>query len=184
MKLAILDRIGTLHRQGDETMVAATDWQPQPGVLEAIAQLNRAGWQVALATNQPGLGRGSFDVNDLNALHARMQRALAAAGARIDAAFFCPHTPEEACSCRKPAPGLLQQLASRYGAEPHEVWVIGQDPAHLQAGDAMGAHVLAVADTAGGVPVLGTRTVVAYDTWQDMAQALAPDVQAPPAPPS
>ena len=79
MKLAILDRIGALNTEGEDAVVALKDWLPQEGVLQAIAQLNRAGWHVVLATNQPGLGRGSFDVNELNAIHLRIQRELTAA---------------------------------------------------------------------------------------------------------
>lgn len=174
MKLAILDRIGTLNLEGEDAIVALEEWVPQAGALEAIAQLNRGGWHVTLATNQPGLGRGCFDVNELNVLHQRMQRELAAVGARVEAAFFCPHSPNEACACRKPAPGLLQQIASRYGAEPHEVWVVGQDSAHLQAGEAMGANLVwlqlvpqaPVPEVAHGVPSFGS--------WQGLADALAP----------
>lgn len=183
MKLAILDRIGTLSMEGEDSIAALKDWVPQPGVLEAVAQLNRGGWHVVQATNQPGLGRGNFDVTELNALHLRMQRELAAAGARVEAAFFCPHTPEEHCSCRKPAPGLLQQIAARYGAEPHEVWVIGQEAKHLQAGAAMHANVVML--QLGDATVekdLPPQTLYYWD-WQAMADALAPDVQAPlPAP--
>ena len=186
MKLAILDRIGTLNLEGEESIVALQDWVPQPGVLAAIAQLNRGGWQVSLATNQPGLGRGSFDVNELNAIHTRVQRELAAAGARMEALFFCPHTQEDACQCRKPAPGLLQQVAARYGVQPHEVWVIGQERSHIEAGEAMGAH-LAVIDSPPGsdwVDALGSAVAV-YPDWQAVADALAPDLQAqqPPAAP-
>lgn len=182
MKLAILDRIGTLNAEGEDSIVALKDWLPQDGVLEAVAQLNRAGWHVTLATNQPGLGRGSFDVNDLNAIHLRMQREMAAVGARLEAVFFCPHTPEEGCNCRKPAPGLLQQIASRYGAEPHEVWVIGQDPRHLEAGEAMDAHVVWLRlNDDGGMPEIG-RPIPQYTSWKALADALAPDVQAPPSP--
>ena len=179
MKLAILDRIGTLNLEGEDSILALADWMPQEGALDAIAQLNRGGWQVALATNQPGLGRGSFDVNDLNAIHLRMQRELAAVGARMEAVFFCPHTPEENCTCRKPAPGLLQQIAARYGAGPHEVWVIGQDLKHLQAGVAMHAHTAWLQLGAGGThspdQALAATT---YPSWQAMADALAPDEQA------
>lgn len=181
MKLAILDRIGTLHAEGEDALVPLKDWQPQPGVLEAIAQLNRGGWHVALATNQPGLGRGSFDVTELNALHLRMQRELAAVGARVEAVFFCPHTPDEACQCSKPAPGLLQQIASRYGAEPHQVWVIGQDAVHLQAGEAMGARLVWVGtDAAQTVIPPVAQPVACYPDWAAVADALAPDAQASP----
>lgn len=175
MKLAILDRIGSLNAEGEESIVALKDWALQEGVLDAIAQLNRAGWHVTLATNQPGLGRGSFDVNALNAIHLRMQRELAAVGARVEAVFFCPHTPEEACACRKPAPGLLQQIAARYGAESHEVWVIGQDAKHLLAGAAMQAHLVWLQC---GVPVpapQGLQDVRQFTSWSAVADALAPD---------
>ena len=188
MKLAILDRIGTLHPEGEDAIVGARDWQPQAGVVDAIAQLNRASWHVVVATNQPGLGRGNFDVNDLNAIHQRMQRELAAAGARVEATFFCPHAPDEGCACRKPAPGLLQQIATRYGAEPHEIWVIGQDHAHMQAGAAIGAHLVWVEQGCGvatmPAPAL-PQAVQRYGDWAELAQALAPAAaDAPAAPPA
>ena len=107
MKLAILDRDGTLNPMGDEYITSADEWAAVPGALEAIARLNHAGWHVVVATNQPGLGRGLFDVVALNAIHAKMHRQVAAVGGRIDAVFYCPHAADEDCSCRKPAPGLL-----------------------------------------------------------------------------
>lgn len=189
MKLAILDRIGAFQPEGEDALVPAQDWQPQPGVVEAIAQLNRAGWHVVVATNQPGLGRGSVDVNELNALHQRMHRELALAGARVEAVFYCPHAPDEGCHCRKPAPGLMQQIAARYGAEPHEIWVVGQDRQHLEAGAAVGAHLLWVEQGCGGtMPDLPlSATVQRHADWSALAQALAPaqaedaeSVQAPP----
>ena len=176
MKLAIFDRIGTLHPEGEGAIVSAQEWQPQPGVVEAIAQLNRAGWHVVTATNQPGLGRGSVDVNEVNGVHARMHRQLALAGARIEAMFFCPHTPEEHCSCRKPAAGLLEQIAARYGAEPHEMWVVGQHGAHIQAGVAFGAHVAWIEQGSRALlPGQSLPDVVQrFASWSDWAQALAP----------
>lgn len=181
MKLAILDRIGTLNHEGEDSIVALQDWAPQLGVLDAIAQLNRGGWHVTLATNQPGLGRGSFDVHELNAIHLRMQRSLAAVGARVEAVFFCPHTPDEGCACRKPAPGLLQQIASRYGAQAHEVWVIGQDAKHLQAGEAMGANLVWLQLGPPADPGAVAQDVRHCTSWQAVADALAPNAPPPPA---
>lgn len=137
MKLAILDRDGTLSAAGQ----LPENWAALPGALEAIARLNRAGWHVVLATNQPGLALGEMVMAELHALHASMHRALAAAGARIEAVFYCPHAPDEGCHCRKPAPGLFRQIGERYGAEPHETWVIGSCAEHLQAGAHLGAHL-------------------------------------------
>ena len=148
MKIAILDRDGTLNEWGAQGFIGSPDeWVAVPSALEAVSRLNRAGWHVVVATNQPGLGRGLFDVIELNAVHAKMQRELAAVGARVEAVFFCPHAPDEDCSCRKPHPALFQQVAERYGAEGHEIWAIGSGVEHLQAGQALGAHLMYVEST-------------------------------------
>ena len=154
MKLVILDRDGTLNPLGDEYITSADEWTAVPGALEAIARLNHAGWHVVVTTNQPGLGRGLFDVVALNAIHAKMHRQLAAVGGRIDAVFYCPHAADENCACRKPAPGLLEQIGERYGVERHDMRVVGSCVAHLQAGAALGAHVhlVCTGHAAGVVP--------------------------------
>ncbi|MFT3813707.1 MAG: D-glycero-beta-D-manno-heptose 1,7-bisphosphate 7-phosphatase [Acidovorax sp.] len=141
MKLAILDRDGTLNLLGEEYITTPDEWVPQPGALEAVARLNRAGWHVVVATNQPGLGRGLIDVMELNAIHAKMLRQLAVLGGRIDAVFYCPHAPDEACTCRKPAPGLFEQIADRYGVEFEDVRVVGNNAEHLLAGAALGTQL-------------------------------------------
>lgn len=152
MKLAILERDGTLNALGDDTYIGdPEDWNALPGALEAVARLNHAGWRVVLATNQPGLGGGVFDVASLNAIHARMHKQLAAVGGRIDAVFYCPHAADEGCTCRKPAPGLLEQICERYGVEPRNVPVVGSCTAHLLAGAALGAplHLVCTGHSAG-----------------------------------
>ena len=115
MKLVILDRDGTINADSDDYVKSPEEWQPLPGALKAIARLNHAGWHVVVASNQSGLGRGLFDVASLNAMHAKMHKLLAAEGGRIDAVFYCPHSPDEACHCRKPQPGLFEQIGERYG---------------------------------------------------------------------
>src|SRR5882724_6402804 len=109
MKLVILDRDGTINADSDEFIKSPEEWMPLPGALEAIARLNHAGWHVVIASNQSGLGRGLFDVASLNAMHAKMHKMLSAQGGRIDAVFYCPHSAEEGCQCRKPLPGLFEQ---------------------------------------------------------------------------
>ncbi|MDD2546546.1 MAG: HAD-IIIA family hydrolase [Burkholderiaceae bacterium] len=141
MKLVILDRDGTLNPLGDDFITCADEWEPLPGALEAVARLNHAGWHVVVVSNQPGLGRGLFDVVALNALHAKLYRQLAAVGGRVDAVFFCPHTPDEHCHCRAPAPGLLEQIVERYGVDPRDVQVVGSSLDWALAGMALGARV-------------------------------------------
>ena len=139
-KLVILDRDGTINADRDDYVKSADEWEPLPGALEAIAQLNHAGVHVAVATNQSGLGRGLFDMAALNAMHAKMNKMLAAVGGRVDAVFFCPHTPEESCHCRKPAPGLFEQIAERFGVSLQGVPVVGDTLRDVQAGIALGCE--------------------------------------------
>lgn len=138
MNLIILDRDGTINEDRDDYVKSADDWVPIPGSLEAIARLNHAGWHTVIATNQSGLGRGLFDMAALNAMHAKMNTLLAKVGGRIDAVFFCPHTPDETCDCRKPQPGLFRQIGERYGIDLTTVPVVGDSLRDLQAGAALG----------------------------------------------
>jgi D-glycero-D-manno-heptose 1,7-bisphosphate phosphatase len=140
MKLVILDRDGTLNQDSEDFVKSPEEWQPLPGALEAIARLNHAGWHVVVAANQAGLGRGLFDVAALNAIHGKMHKQLAALGGRIDAVFYCPHAPDEGCSCRKPLPGLFQQIAERYGVDLREVPAVGDGVRDLQAAEAAGCE--------------------------------------------
>jgi len=137
-KLVILDRDGTINQDSDDYVKSADEWIPLPGALEAIARLNHAGWHVAVASNQSGLGRGLFDVAALNAMHSKMHKLLGAAGGRIDAVFYCPHSPEESCNCRKPASGLFEQIGERYGMDLRGVPAVGDTLRDLQAGAAVG----------------------------------------------
>ena len=138
IKLVILDRDGTINEDRDDYVKSPDEWEPLPGALEAIARLNHAGWHMVVATNQSGLGRGLFDMATLNAMHLKMNRLLAKLGGRIDAVFFCPHAPERGCDCRKPLPGLFEQIGERYGVDLKQVPVVGDSLRDLQAGAAAG----------------------------------------------
>lgn len=140
LKLVILDRDGTINQDRDDYVKAEAEWVPLPGALEAIAKLNHAGWHVVVASNQSGLGRGLFDVAALNAMHAKMHKLLATAGGRVEAIFYCPHGPEQGCRCRKPAPGLFEQIGERYGVSLHGVPTVGDTARDLIAGAAVGCE--------------------------------------------
>ena len=139
-KLIVLDRDGVINHDSAQFIKAPDEWRPIPGSLEAIARLNHAGWHTVIATNQSGLARGLFDISALNAIHARMNRELAELGGRIDAVFFCPHGPDDGCSCRKPLPGLFEQIGERFGVPLRDVPVVGDSLRDLQAGAAVGCQ--------------------------------------------
>lgn len=140
MKLVILDRDGTINRDSDDFVKTPEEWLPLPGALEAIARLNHAGWHVVIASNQSGLGRGLFDVASLNAMHAKMNKLLAAQGGRIDAIFYCPHTAEDGCHCRKPQPGLFEQIGARFAIPLKGVPAVGDAPRDALAAAAAGCE--------------------------------------------
>jgi len=140
MKLVILDRDGTLNEDSLDYIKSEAEWKPLPGALEAIARLNHAGWHVVVASNQSGLGRGLFDVAALNAMHAKMHKLLATAGGRVDAIFYCPHAPDQACRCRKPLSGLFEQIGERYGIDLKGIPSVGDTARDLVAGAAVGCE--------------------------------------------
>lgn len=138
MKLVILDRDGTINEDSADFVKTPQEWAPLPGAPEAIARLNHAGWHVVIASNQSGLGRGLFDVAMLNAMHEKMHRLLATVGARVDAVFYCPHAPQDACHCRKPEPGLFEQIGERYGVDLKDVPAVGDSERDAIAAAAAG----------------------------------------------
>jgi D-glycero-D-manno-heptose 1,7-bisphosphate phosphatase len=144
MKFVILDRDGVINQDSDQFIKNPDEWKPIPGSLEAIARLNQAGYRVVVATNQSGVGRGLFDMTMLNSIHAKMHKLVAQAGGRIEAVFFCPHPADSACACRKPKPGMLQEIAIRYHLELKGVPAIGDSLRDLEAAVAVGARPILV----------------------------------------
>jgi D-glycero-D-manno-heptose 1,7-bisphosphate phosphatase len=139
-KLVILGRDGILNEYREQHVTTPAEWQPVPGALEAVARMNHAGWHVVVATNQSGIGRGMIDMSAVNAVHAHMNRQLQTVGGRLDAVFFCPHTPEDQCDCRKPKPGMLLDVGERYGIDLAQVPVVGDTARDLVAAHAAGCE--------------------------------------------
>lgn len=144
MKLVILDRDGVINFDSPQHIKNPHEWNPIPGSLEAIALLNQSGFRVALATNQSGIERGLFDMATLNAIHDKMHRALAQFGGRIDALFYCPHAADANCSCRKPKPGMLEEISRRFAMDLKDVPNVGDSLRDLQAGAALGTQNILV----------------------------------------
>ena len=143
-RLIILDRDGVINHDSDQFIKTPDEWRPIPGSLEAIARLSHAGYRVAVCTTQSGIGRGLFDMATLNAIHNRMHRALAQVGGRVDAVFFCPHTSEARCECRKPLPAMLVEASRRFGADIAAVPCVGDSLRDLDAADAAGGQPILV----------------------------------------
>jgi D-glycero-D-manno-heptose 1,7-bisphosphate phosphatase len=172
MKLVILDRDGVINVDSDQFIKAPEEWKAIPGSLDGIARLNHAGYRVVVASNQSGIGRGLFDMAALNAINEKMYKALAQVGGRIDALFYCPHPAEGNCTCRKPKPGMFEDIARRFNISLAGVPSIGDSLRDAQAASAAGAEPMLVltgkgakTQAAGGLP---DHTRV----YQDLAEAV------------
>ncbi len=144
MKLVILDRDGVINFDSVQFIKSPEEWKPIPGSLEAIARLKQNGFRVVVATNQSGIGRGLFDMDTLNRTHKKMHKAASDAGGRIDAIFYCPHSADSQCDCRKPKPGMFKRIAETLNVDLTGVPVIGDSLRDLQAGVALGCTPLLV----------------------------------------
>ncbi len=143
-KLIILDRDGVLNDTGDGAVIRAEDWQPIAGSMDAVAFLTQAGYLVVVATNQSGLARGLLRMQDLNEVHAKLHLQVQKAGGRIDGIWFCPHSAEADCDCRKPKTGLITDILDRLNVAAANTWLVGDSLRDLQAIAAAGGHPVLV----------------------------------------
>src|SRR5689334_1917117 len=143
-KLIVLDRDGVINYDSDQFIKSPDEWRPIPGSLEAIARLHHAGYRVIVATNQSGIGRGLLDMATLIAINDKMHRALAQVGGRIDAVFYCPHTADAQCECRKPKCGMLKEIGVRFGMELTDVPCVGDSMRDLQCAEGVGGQPILV----------------------------------------
>lgn len=139
-RVVILDRDGVINEDSDQFVKSLDEWIPLPGSIDAIARLSHAGYRVAVATNQSGLARGLLTPADLDAMHRRLRDLLAEQGGRIEMIVYCPHGPDEGCSCRKPRPGMLEEIGRRLSVDLAGVPFIGDSLGDIAAARAAGAE--------------------------------------------
>jgi len=142
--LLILDRDGVINKDSDAFVKSPDEWEPIEGSLDAIAALSSAGFDIAVASNQSGIGRKIIDKPSLEAIHNKMRRLVRDAGGDIGKIVYCPHHPEDGCDCRKPAPGLLHDLSRLYGVSLGGVPVIGDSLRDIDAAVAAEARPILV----------------------------------------
>lgn len=144
MELIVLDRDGVINHDSADYIKSADEWIPLEGSIEAIALLCEKGYRVYIATNQAGLARGLFSPSDLDEIHNKLCQLVEKAGGKISGIFFCPHHPDESCSCRKPKPGLLEQIQESSNMSISGAPFVGDSLKDLQAAIASGAKPVLV----------------------------------------
>jgi D-glycero-D-manno-heptose 1,7-bisphosphate phosphatase len=144
----VLDRDGVLNEPpGDERYILdRSQWRWTPRAFDGLRTLARAGVPVVVATNQSCVGQGLLTEDDLNAIHDEMIATLQSEGCGIAAVYVCPHTAAEACSCRKPAPGLLRAICTDFGVDPTAAAMIGDTDADSGACRAVGMRAFTVTE--------------------------------------
>ncbi|MFZ4537784.1 D-glycero-beta-D-manno-heptose 1,7-bisphosphate 7-phosphatase [Propionivibrio sp.] len=172
MKLVILDRDGVINYDSAQFIKSPAEWKAIPGSLEAIAKLTQAGYKVVIASNQSGIGRGLFDMDTLNAIHNKMHRAAQAAGGRIDAVFYCPHTSESKCNCRKPKPGMFERISACFNTDLSETFAIGDSLRDLQAAATVGAQPVLVLTGKGEITQANGNVPDGTLVFSDLAAAV------------
>ena len=174
MKLIVLDRDGVINQDSDAYIKNPDEWQPIEGSLEAIARLNHGGYVVAIASNQSGLARGYFDIDTLTSIHRKMEDMLAKIGGRIDAIFYCPHGPDDGCSCRKPKPGMLLEIGQRFNVSLKEVVCIGDSISDIKAASNADAQAILVRTGKGekAEKILQTEADLSVPVYDDLSSAV------------
>jgi|TARA_B110000116_G_scaffold133452_1_gene115651 D-glycero-D-manno-heptose 1,7-bisphosphate phosphatase len=153
-KLVILDRDGVINVERSDFVKSADEWIPIEGSIDAIARLHSAGFTVVIATNQSGLARNKFDLDDLEAMHAKFTNLVLDASGEIGAIFYCPHKAEDNCYCRKPKAGLIEAIEAEFNASAEGMPFVGDSLRDLQAGLLKGCDPILV-KTGNGEKTLG-----------------------------
>lgn len=143
-RYVLLDRDGVINYDAEDFIKNPEEWRPIEGSLEAIALLNKQGYDVVVVTNQSGLARGLFDEAMLAKIHEKMHLMLAEKGGAVAGIYYCPHGPDDMCNCRKPKSGLLEQFAKEKNADLTGVFVVGDSLRDIQAAQAVGSSPLLV----------------------------------------
>lgn len=171
MKLIILDRDGVINHDRADYVKSAEECVPIDGSIEAIARLHKAGFTVVVATNQSGLARDKFDLDDLEAMHEKITGLVEEQGAELGAIFYCPHSPEDNCKCRKPLPGLVDAIEAEFNISAEGFYFVGDSLRDLQAAITKGCKPILV-KTGNGEK---TITQLADASLQTDAPTITPD---------
>ncbi len=148
--MIILDRDGVINFESTTYVKSPEEWIPIPGSLDAIADLNKAGHQVVVMTNQAGVGRGYYTEETLAQMHQKMLSLLADVGGKIEKIYYCPHHPDDHCACRKPKPGMLHQIARDFAiTDWSQHLMVGDSQRDIDAATAVGCPSLLVTRDAG-----------------------------------
>ena len=148
--VVFLDRDGVINRDSPHFIKSWSEFEFLPGSLDALAALNRAGFEVIIITNQSAVHRQLISMADLLQMHHLMQAAVRSHGGQIRDIFFCPHLPGEGCSCRKPKPGMINRACRKYGLDPKLTTMVGDSAKDIECARNAGCRRAVLVRTGNG----------------------------------
>lgn len=176
IRLILLDRDGVINHDSPNYIKSVAEFQAIEGSLEAIVHLCRAGFKIGLCSNQSGIGRGLLTIETLEEIHQHLLSTLSAVGGQIHGLSFCPHLPDEDCVCRKPRPGMLNQIMDQLKESPRETLFVGDSLTDLQAARAAGCEPVLVRTGNGRVTESEAARLGAIRVYDDLASFAADEI--------
>lgn len=162
----VLDRDGVINETRKDVILELSDWSPIPGSVEAIVALSRMGYRLVVATNLAGLSHGLFSASSVEVIHQHLCDQVASMGGMIEGVFYCPHSADEGCDCRKPRTGMLDAIEHELGAELQGAMMVGDSLKDIQAARAKGCQPVLVRTGK------GTQTETATLLWPKYGEGI------------
>lgn len=173
--VVFLDRDGVVNRDSEAYVKNWSEFVFLPGSLEALRRLHEAGLRCIVVTNQSAVGRGIAPLRDVEDIHRNLCETVAAAGGRIADVFYCPHTPDDGCGCRKPEPGLVLRACRRHGIDPADAAMVGDSARDIECARRAGCGAAILVRTGNGPTAegeLARRKIRVDHVADDLAAAV------------
>lgn len=165
-----IDRDGVICENRADYVKSWSEFSFVPGAVEAIASLTRANVRLFIVTNQSAVGRGLMSRRQLDVIHEKMLDYMGGAGGRVAAILVCPHHPDDACACRKPKPGLLEEAYDRFKVDLSSSFLVGDHHSDIEAGARAGCETVLVRTGR------GEEALAARDAWRAQPTFIADDL--------
>ena len=146
LKTVFVDRDGVINQERSDYVKSISELEIYPNVAKNIKLLKDAGFLVIVITNQSAVNRGIITHEIVSQIHDSIQDHLKKYGTFLDGFYYCPHTPDENCNCRKPKPGLLEKAILELNVDLNSSWMIGDSDSDIEAADSIGCKSIKISN--------------------------------------
>ena len=143
-KAIFLDRDGVLNVKKNDYVKTVSELELFPFILQPLKKLQNAGFKLIIITNQSAINRGLTTHEEIKKIHLELEKFLKNDNITIDGIYYCPHRPDENCSCRKPKPGMIHQAVTDWNLDVHSSWFVGDSESDVEAGKSVGCKTMLI----------------------------------------